>query len=144
MCDQSKSRSSRDFQLTSMLFFRIMTSVMIFFVSKSGRYFGIQEISSSRLCLGIQTRVNLSEACLCRIGVVVYVFCCEKAFRKKMSNFLSKGLVSRPASHAGSWYDDRESVLRSQLEDLLTNTGQTTCNPNLKAIICPHAGYRSD
>jgi hypothetical protein len=141
MCDQSKSRSSRDFQLTSMLFFRIMTSVMIFLCRSQVDILVFRRFRVPGFVWGSKYE---AEACLCRIRVVVYVFCREKAFRKKMSNFLSKGLVSRPASHAGSWYDDRESVLRSQLEDLLTNTGQTTCNPNLKAIICPHAGYRSD
>lgn len=60
-----------------------------------------------------------------------------------MSNFVSKENYSqRSASHAGSWYDDRETILRSQLETWLLNTQQTSTNPNLKAIICPHAGYR--
>lgn len=53
-------------------------------------------------------------------------------------------MYKRDASHAGSWYEGRETVLRSQLEGWLNEATQNseTVTNTVKAIIVPHAGYR--
>ncbi|GAA93461.1 uncharacterized protein L969DRAFT_93432 [Mixia osmundae IAM 14324] len=57
---------------------------------------------------------------------------------------------ARPATHAGSWYDDDSKTLDELLSDWLGEVDSTPCQedkdfappvPNLKAIISPHAGY---
>jgi AmmeMemoRadiSam system protein B len=52
-------------------------------------------------------------------------------------------MYKRDASHAGSWYEGRESALRSQIEGWLDEAYQNTERAgNVKAVIVPHAGYR--
>eukprot|EP00792_Barthelona_sp_PAP020_P013080 TRINITY_DN807_c0_g1_i1.p1 TRINITY_DN807_c0_g1~~TRINITY_DN807_c0_g1_i1.p1 ORF type:complete len:285 (+),score=88.64 TRINITY_DN807_c0_g1_i1:163-1017(+) len=45
--------------------------------------------------------------------------------------------MSRPTSHAGSWYPNDPQRLKSMIEQYLEVDYRT----NLKAIICPHAGF---
>ncbi|KAK4195256.1 MEMO1 family [Triangularia verruculosa] len=55
-------------------------------------------------------------------------------------------MATRDASHAGSWYDDDEEVLSSQLDEFLSRVpDQLDDNglpvPGARVIIAPHAGY---
>ena len=51
----------------------------------------------------------------------------------------------RPATHAGSWYDDDPSALSKEIEKYISSAQESkTQFPNdkqLKAVIVPHAGY---
>ncbi|XP_003744935.1 protein MEMO1 [Galendromus occidentalis] len=49
--------------------------------------------------------------------------------------------TSRAATHAGSWYTEKENELRNQLDGWLQLVGNATHSP-ARAIIAPHAGYR--
>jgi AmmeMemoRadiSam system protein B len=53
------------------------------------------------------------------------------------------GAVRRP-THAGSWYEDDRDELRSHVQQLLgaEYAEGVTADPNLKAMIAPHAGLR--
>jgi len=55
-------------------------------------------------------------------------------------------MKTRPASHAGSWYEDRPSTLASELDGWLARVpealdGSDLPIPDARAIIAPHAGY---
>ena len=70
-----------------------------------------------------------------------FCFCCSSS-----NNLISNPLFEmniRPASHASSWYEEEKEELSQQLNDWLRNTNQFQKNKQLKAIISPHAGYRS-
>ncbi|KAK4162304.1 MEMO1 family [Cladorrhinum sp. PSN259] len=55
-------------------------------------------------------------------------------------------MATRDASHAGSWYDDDDQQLSSQLDEFLSGVPDTLNDNNLpvpgaRVIIAPHAGY---
>ncbi|KAK3989696.1 MEMO1 family [Cladorrhinum sp. PSN332] len=55
-------------------------------------------------------------------------------------------MTTREASHAGSWYDDDDQELSSQLDEFLSGVPDTLNDNNLpvpgaRVIIAPHAGY---
>eukprot|EP00746_Dinoflagellata_sp_MGD_P030493 gnl/MRDRNA2_/MRDRNA2_172312_c0_seq1.p1 gnl/MRDRNA2_/MRDRNA2_172312_c0~~gnl/MRDRNA2_/MRDRNA2_172312_c0_seq1.p1 ORF type:complete len:320 (-),score=49.16 gnl/MRDRNA2_/MRDRNA2_172312_c0_seq1:4-963(-) len=54
----------------------------------------------------------------------------------------SSSRTTRRAAHAGSWYPDNETELRSQLSTFLASAEVARGSAPMKAIICPHAGYR--
>ncbi|KAI0987574.1 hypothetical protein GJ496_004513 [Pomphorhynchus laevis] len=51
--------------------------------------------------------------------------------------------LSRPASHAGSWYQRNTVDLNNSLTEYLSNAAihDAAKNYSVKAIIAPHAGY---
>ena len=54
-------------------------------------------------------------------------------------------MYKRDASHAGTWYDGRNSVLKSQIDGWLEDAAQFSHREdNVKALIVPHAGYRCE
>lgn len=55
----------------------------------------------------------------------------------------SGGALTRTASHAGSWYEDDEETLGSELTGWLSAASiDSKLSPSVRAIISPHAGYR--
>ena len=49
-------------------------------------------------------------------------------------------MTIRRATHAGSWYESSASRLSRKLQSWM-DAAQVEADPNLKAIIAPHAGY---
>eukprot|EP01084_Bolivina_argentea_P135923 239428_1 len=47
----------------------------------------------------------------------------------------------RPAKKAGSWYTKEANALSKEFKSWLNNSNKTISSSNVKAIICPHAGY---
>lgn len=66
-------------------------------------------------------------------------------FKKSSTKKATSSEYIRPASHSGTWYDNREEVLSRQLQGYLdatrSNNVETESSQGLQAIIAPHAGF---
>ena len=65
----------------------------------------------------------------------IYIINCQKAK-------ISKNDKIRPASHAGTWYQNSPDLLSQEISSYLSNSKKLTNKGYLKSIIAPHAGYR--
>ena len=79
----------------------------------------------------------------CTVRQCIGIICYMLEFFKSITAAPKKNMYTRSASHAGSWYDGRETVLKSQLEGWIEEASQNIEKVScVKAVIVPHAGYR--
>ena len=72
---------------------------------------------------------------------IIFVLLLLTNFINSIVSYKKDGMLIRPASHSGSWYQNSPQLLSQEITQYLSNTKKLN-KGFVKSIIVPHAGYR--
>ena len=72
---------------------------------------------------------------------IIFVLLLLTNFINSIASYKKDGMLIRPASHSGSWYQNSPQLLSQEITQYLSNTKKLN-KGFVKSIIVPHAGYR--
>ena len=72
---------------------------------------------------------------------IIFVLLLLTNFINSIVSYKKDGMLIRPASHSGSWYQNSPQLLSKEITQYLSNTKKLN-KGFVKSIIVPHAGYR--
>ena len=72
---------------------------------------------------------------------IIFVLLLLTNFINSIASYKKDGMLIRPASHSGSWYQNSPQLLSQEITQYLSNTKKLN-KGFAKSIIVPHAGYR--
>ena len=71
---------------------------------------------------------------------IIFVLLLLTNFINSIASYKKDGMLIRPASHSGSWYQNYPNLLSQEIGQYLSNTKKLK-EGFVKSIIVPHAGY---